>query len=105
MNENIDELNSALSQLIEVFNKHKLRVQDILLVYGNLGYALGASIEGYKDEGPGIEELKQKYNTSPTVGTGLCLQGILLTSWWEDYVNSTKESKSNIDNSPIKDTE
>ncbi len=98
MNDNIDELNGALGELIDIFKKHKLRVQDILLVYGNLGYALGASIEGCKGEGPDLDELMKKYHTSPTLGVALMLQGITITSWHDDYVNATKTSEPIVHN-------
>lgn len=90
----VDELNKALKELIEVFQKKKLTVQDILIVYGNLGYALGASIEGYKEGGPGIEELKEKYANSQSIGVALMLQGILVTSWCEGLKEGEESNKN-----------
>lgn len=77
-----DKANACLQELIDVFDKHKLRVQDLVVVYGNLGYALGGSIEGIPAEGgPSFEELQQKYYAEPTLGVALMFQGMLVTSW------------------------
>ena len=82
-----------MEEVIEVFQKNKLTVGEILIVYGNLGYALGASIEGFDDKGPSISELNQLYYTKPTPGVALMLQGSLVTTWYEDWVNKLKEIK------------
>jgi len=85
-----DKANKALSALIETLAEYHLRAQDLLVVYGNLGYAIGASMEGHKgNEGPGLEELQQAYYTSPSVGIALMLQGMLITSWHSDVASET----------------
>ncbi len=86
-------LTEALKELIETFNKHNLRIQDILLVYGNLGYALGASIEGYKGKGPDFDALQKKYYEKPTIGVALMLQGMTITSWHDDYIKTTQQGQ------------
>lgn len=74
----------CLAELYDVFSKYNLRVSELLIVYGNLGYGLGAGIEGYEgDQGPGIEELQKEYYSNPRVGIALMLQGMLTTSWHE----------------------
>jgi len=97
-----EKANETLQELIEVFNRRKLRVQDIVVVYGNLGYALGASIEGVKDgQGPTIDELQQRYYSEPTLGVSLMLQGYLVTSWHDQVskgltIDSLKETKKDV---------
>jgi hypothetical protein len=88
-----DKCNQMLSKLLEVFQKSGPTVGEILVAYGNLGYSLGAAIEGHESTGPDIEELKKKYYVDPTVGTALMLQGIEVTNWFQDHKNETiKES-------------
>ncbi len=79
-------------ELVEVIRKYNLRVGELLILYGNLGYTLGASIEGYRDKGPGIDELNQRYYTNPTAGVSLMLTGMTVTSWYDQYANA-KTSK------------
>ena len=76
---------TALDEILEVLKKHKLRVQDLILLYGNLGYSIGASIEGLSD-GLTTDELQKKYYENPTVGTTMMLQSVLVTTWRDDYM-------------------
>ncbi len=92
-----DKVEQALSDLIDVFQKHKLRVGEILIAYGNLGYLLGAAAEGYVGKGPGVEELKQSYYTKPTPGVGLMLQGLTISSWYDQYANIKIEEDKDKD--------
>ena len=73
----------ALAEIIDILNKYNLRTQELTLVYGNLGYVLGASIDEIDIEvgGPTLDELKQNYYTDPKLGVALMLQGMLVTSW------------------------
>lgn len=82
-----EKVNNCYSDLVEVFQKYKLRIGEILIAYGNLGYTLGASIEGYTEKGPNSEELKKAYYTKPTPGVGLMLQGLTVSSWYDTYSN------------------
>ena len=84
----------ALSEIILTLKKHKLRVQDLILLYGNLGYSIGASIEGIDNtQGPSLDELQKRYYEKPTVGIALMLQGMLTTSWYDDVLKQEKEEK------------
>lgn len=82
----------ALDEVLAVLKKHKLRIQDLILLYGNLGYSIGASIEGLK-EGPSLEELQKLYYEKPSIGISLMLQGMLTTSWAEDYIKQQEGKK------------
>lgn len=89
-----EKANQALGELIEVLSKYKLRVQDLVVVYGNLGYAIGAAIEGYNgQEGPGLEELQKRYYSNPSIGVAMMLQGMLVTSWYDQVIQS-QQSKT-----------
>jgi len=89
---NEDRAAAALEKIKEAFNKEKLSVAEIIVVYGNLGYILGASIAGFKVEGPGIDELNHAYNLDPTIDLGLMIQGLLITSWVDDFLERPKLS-------------
>ena len=82
---NPDRCSELLSELIKAFRERSPTVNEILVVYGNLGYSLGAAIEGHQDRGPNVQELQEKYYKNPTVGAALMLQGIEVTSWSKDY--------------------
>lgn len=87
-----DKCSQLLDKLLQAFQEHGPTVGEILVAYGNLGYSLGAAIEGHKSNGPDVEELKKKYYADPTVGTALMLQGIEVTNWFQDHEeNVTKE--------------
>tara|TARA_B100001765_G_C19459540_1_gene318623 strand:+ start:223 stop:558 length:336 start_codon:yes stop_codon:yes gene_type:complete len=86
-----EKCNSVLNKVIETFQEHKPTIGEILVIYGNLGYTLGAAMEGYESKGPNIEELKKIYEqhkqnaSDPTAGEALMLQGILTTNWFQDH--------------------
>lgn len=83
-----EKVDQCFKELVDVFRKYKLRTGEVLIAYGNLGYVLGASVEGYGEgTGPGVEELKQRYYTQPTPGLGLMLQGLTITTWFDQYAN------------------
>lgn len=80
-----EKVEACYEELVEVFRKHGLSVGEILVAYGNLGYTLGASIDGHKGKGPTPEELKRLYYSKPSAGVALMLQGITVTSWYDEY--------------------
>lgn len=81
-NEELENTSKALDEVLEVLQKYNLTAQSLVILYGNLGYSLGASIDGYQGgEGPSYEELEKKYYSEPTIGTSMMLQGLLVTSW------------------------
>lgn len=85
--EDIDlpRLEKTLSKTLALLNKAKLNVPELLLLYGNLGYHLGASIAGFRGKGPSQQELEEYYKNNPTVDISLMLQGLLITAWEQDY--------------------
>lgn len=86
-----DKASKALGDILEVLKAAKLRTQDLILLYGNLGYSIGASIEGLTGSpGPTADELQKTYYEKPTIGVAMMLQGILTTSWYDDYLKQNK---------------
>lgn len=85
-----EKASKALSDILLILKNAKLRTQDLVLLYGNLGYSIGASIEGYDPgaAGPTLDELQKSYYEKPTVGVSLMLQGILTTTWHEDLTKN-----------------
>jgi hypothetical protein len=91
------KISACHADLIDMFHKHKLNIGEILITYGNLGYTLGASIDGHTGKGPTEEELKKAYYTNPTVGVGLMLQGIEVTGWYNQLVQLLKDKEKEND--------
>ncbi len=77
------------TELLALFQKYKLTADQIILTYSNLGYSLGASIDGVKDK-ISLEELELKYATAPTMGVSLMLQCLLMSTWVEERKKNDK---------------
>jgi hypothetical protein len=91
------KLNKVYTELIKVFNDNpKLTIKELLIVYGHLGYTLGASIAGYSGKAPGTKELTDKYMIEPTVDTALMLQGLQTILWAEDLGKTLEQVKQTI---------
>jgi hypothetical protein len=88
---------TILEELIEVFQRHKPTVGEILTVSSNLLYTLGASIGEYGEKGPGFDELKKLYyEESGRMDVALMLQGMQMATWFEDWekLQITKDSSN-----------
>ena len=88
-----EKCNKIYEELVTIFQKYKPTIGEVLISYGNLGYTLGASIDGYKDKGPSLEELSKLYYSNPTIGISLMLSGLTTTSWYEEYSNQKIKEK------------
>ena len=86
------KVEKTIKKLHDTFNKAKLNPQEIIIAYGNLGYHLGASLAGFEDKGPDLETLKKFYYNDPTIDVGLMLQGLLITTWEQDFAQKPKLS-------------
>ena len=80
-----DKVEHIYDELVNIFKCYKPTVGEILIAYGNLGYTLGASIEGFKETGPALDKLKEMYYKSPTLGVAMMLQAVEVLSWFEQY--------------------
>jgi len=92
-----DRVNRVYEKLVGIFQEEKLTVGEIIIAYGNLGYTLGASIEGYQEKGPSPEELEKLYYSNPTLGVALMVQAMTVTGWYEQWeklqVNKVQDTK------------
>lgn len=94
-----EKCSDMFEELLKVFQNYKPTVGEILITYGNLGYALGASIGGYQEKGPGTEELKKLYYSEPgRLDVALMLQGMLVTEWFSDWEEQIKKLQGNGEN-------
>ena len=77
-----------LDKIIKILNrKDKLNIEELVVLYGNLGYYIGASIGGYQYTGPSEEiltKLTTELKTEQSIDNLLMLQGLLITSWAND---------------------
>ena len=89
-----------IEELLKVFQEYQPTIGEILLTYGNLGYALGACIGGYQGKtGPSVEKLKQLYFEKPgDVAVSLMLEGMTVTSWFEDWEEQVLKQSNNKEN-------
>jgi hypothetical protein len=92
-----DKVQHIYDELINIFKCYKPTVFEILTAYSNLGYSLGASIEGFKDKGPPIEELQELYYKNPTLGVALMCQAVEVMGWGETYQkNQVKKEDTKV---------
>jgi len=89
---NEEKVSAIIEKLHKILNKANLTIQEIILIYGNLGYHLGASMAGFQGVGPDVETLEKAYRLDPTIDVGLMLQGLLITSWEEDFIQKPQIS-------------
>ena len=80
-----EKVNRVFERLVDIFQEEKLTVGEIIIAYGNLGYTLGASVAGYTDKGPSMEELNKMYYSQPSLGVALMIQGMTVTSWYGEW--------------------
>ena len=83
---NEKKVKKALQALIKTFNSHNLTVSEMIKVIGQLAYSVGAGVGGFDSPAPNHTVLEQEYYTNPTVDIALMLQGILIQSWVEDFL-------------------
>jgi uncharacterized protein YejL (UPF0352 family) len=89
---NEKKVSKCHDDLIKVFQKHGLTVPEIVIVFGNLGYTLGASIEGYKGTGPSQDEVMKNYYKDPDrIGNALMAQGMIITTWYDKLLKLDAE--------------
>ena len=86
------KVTSVLKQVHKILNKNKLSVAELVLFYGNLGYQIGAAMAGFHTNGPDQDTLQEEYYKNPSVDISMMLQGLLITSWVDDYLKSPRLS-------------
>jgi hypothetical protein len=85
---NIDaeKTSEVLDKILEVLRENKLNTLELIVLLSNLGYSIGASLEGFQGNGPSFEELQKMYYSNPTVGVALMNQAMLMSSWLSDLI-------------------
>jgi len=70
-------------------------ISEAILAFGSVGYYLGAGIAGVdvNEHHLNVEFLQKEYYSAPTVDVALMLQGLLITSWVDDYLKNPQLSK------------
>jgi hypothetical protein len=96
---NAERVNEVYEKFINLLQEKKLTVAELCILLGNTLYTVGASIEGFKDEGPDMEELNKRYYTKPTVGIAIMLNGMTLVSYFDDLnkVEAKKKEDGEIE--------
>jgi len=81
-----EKVEKLVEDLVTSYQEAKPTVGEIIISLSNLTYLLGASIGGFSEKGPSIEELKQLYyQESGRIDVALMLQGMTMTTWYEDW--------------------
>lgn len=88
-----NKVDKLYSDIVKLFQKQKPTLKEIIVVYSNLGYTLGASIGGYKDKGPKFEELELLYATKPTIDVALMMQALTMSTWIDDLDKTIEDIK------------
>lgn len=99
-----EKASNLLSELIEVYQKHRPSVGETLAVTSNLIYSLGASMSPFYgvemgEKGPSIEELNKIYYSEPNrIDVAMMLQGLTMAVWYSSWEES--QTAENTDKKP-----
>jgi hypothetical protein len=93
-----NKITATLIKIHKLLNKEHFTVPELLLLYGNLGYEIGASIAMIEGPGPSLQELQLEDKINPTVDVALMLTGLLITTYEEDFLSHPKLSKWAVQN-------
>lgn len=84
MNFNADKVSNIHSKILDLLQGENFTIGELIILYGNLGYSIGASAKGYEGIGPNEEELKKLYYSDPKdPGIALMMQGYIITTWFD----------------------
>jgi hypothetical protein len=89
---NVDKCEKTLDDLQDVLNKSKLNLHELVWTFGQLGYNIGASLEG---DAPNIDEVTKRYYEDPRLGVALMAQGLHIQTWVNDIKESDNDNKTN----------
>lgn len=93
-----NKVTAILAKIHKLLNKEHLTIPELLLLYGNLGYEIGASMAMIEGPGPSLQELQLEDKINPTVDVALMLTGLLITTYEEDFRVKPKLSKWAMEN-------
>lgn len=86
----IKKCEKVLDELHESLNKNKLNLKELVWTYGQLGYNIGATLEG---TGLTAEEVNKQYYLNPRLGIALQAQGLNI-QMWIDKIEESRDDKS-----------
>ena len=88
-----ERADKAYQRLVKILQEEQPSVSELLVILSNLLYTVGAAVGDYKEVGPTLEELEKLYYSEPDrVDVALMLQGLMMSTWVESYIE--KKSKS-----------
>ena len=70
------KISKVLKQLLKSIDNAGLSRDEAVLLYGNLGYSIGAAIADLTQNPPTLQELEISYLTNPSIGNFLMLTGL-----------------------------
>lgn len=86
----------AIAGCLKAIGDQHLSVPEIVDVFTNVLYAVGASIEGFKDTGPSIPDVIDMYYSKPgRVGIAMMAQAIHMNQEWHKSLVQTMEQTEN----------
>lgn len=89
---NVEKCEKTLDELQDVLNKAKLNLQELVWAYGQLGYNIGATLEGVAFT---VDEATKEYYEKPRLGVSLMVQGLHVQTWVDKIKGSRDDNKSN----------
>ena len=94
-----EKASELLEELLEVYDKHKPGIGEMIAVTSNLLYSLGHSISPFfgmepreNGKGPSLEQLKLLYYSEPgRLDVAFMMQGLTMSTWYSDWEKSQIE--------------
>lgn len=92
----VPKCENALDKLQKTFNESKLSLKELIWVYGQLGYNIGATLEG---KAFNLEEVQKEYYTKPRLGIALQVQGLQIQTW-TDAIEESRDDQTKSGTTP-----
>ncbi len=103
----LKKVEECIRSLEKILQDQNLNVGELLLVYGNLGYKMGANLRRalsdpkFKSEPPDLDILNKLYYTNASIDVALMITSLQIVSWIDDLENEAKEIKQTVRKSQI----
>ena len=78
---NKKKIEKVLNKVLNLLSRNKFTQEEVVVLYGNLGLALGASMAECTRNMPTVRELHERYENSPTIDVAMMLNGLNVASW------------------------
>ncbi len=90
-----EKINPVLNKILKTITRKLLSIEEIVVLYGNLGYWLGASLSN-ETSLININELIRRYNEKPTIATALMITGLTVISWVNEVEKHSSFDRQNV---------